>query len=174
MTKPREPTELDLTMMKERLELSEGKLYWKSGKGGVQEGSRAGCLSSSGYRLLRLNKKIYKEHRIIYYLYYGEWPSDIQIDHINGIRDDNRPTNLRLVSNGQNGRSFNKPRGGTSRFRGVCWNKNKGKWVAQITHNRVHKGLGYFTSEEEAALAYNYAALNAGFNPESFNNVFGE
>lgn len=49
-----------------------------------------------------------------------------------------------------------KPENSRSRFRGVTWHKC-GKWVARLTMNGKRKVLGYFSSEEEAALAFNKA-----------------
>ena len=47
---------------------------------------------------------------------------------------------------------------GTSRFKGVCWHKKAGKWQAKIQHNFVRIRLGLFSSEEDAARAYNRKA----------------
>ena len=83
-------------------------------------------------------------HQFIYYIVYGKVVE--QIDHINGIRDDNRIKNLREVTNQQN--QFNKV--GT---KGYYLYRN-GKWKSQISINNKVIGLGYFEKEEEARQAY--------------------
>lgn len=100
-----------------------------------------------GYR----GKKVYMHRQIL------DAPPKIDVDHINGNKLDNRRVNLRLVTRSQN--LYNAaPRGGSSRFKGVCWNKPLGKWVASIQINRKLVHLGVFTDEIEAAKTYNRAA----------------
>ena len=53
--------------------------------------------------------------------------------------------------------SFMETKTPTSKYKGVCWNKNKNKWKSQITINSKQKHLGSFTSEEEAHEAYQKA-----------------
>ena len=81
-----------------------------------------------------------------------------RVDHINGDRLDNRRFNLRLCTQGQNNANSRKRKAGTSRFKGVCWNADKGKWQAQITWGRENTYLGRFAVEEDAAFAYRQAA----------------
>lgn len=75
-----------------------------------------------------------------------------QADHINRDRLDNRRSNLRVVTPGQN-RQNTPPLGGTSRFRGVSWDRARHKWIASVQVNRRHHYVGRFTSEADAATA---------------------
>lgn len=81
------------------------------------------------------------------------------IDHRNGDGLDNQKVNLRRATVAQN--AANQPsRGGSSQYKGVSWMPRQRKWVARIGGaHRTH--LGYFTSEEAAARAYDAAALAA-------------
>jgi hypothetical protein len=67
-------------------------------------------------------------------------------DHINGDTLDNRRANLRIVTVAENAQNQGS-RGGSSRHRGVCWDKARGKWMAQAGG----RTLGRFDSEDEAA-----------------------
>lgn len=87
--------------------------------------------------------------------------SGFVIDHKNGNGLDNRRTNLRWATVAQNVANQRKRVGGTSRFRGVCFDKARGDWVAGYTINRKRINLGRFQSEEDAALAYDAAVLVA-------------
>jgi len=85
------------------------------------------------------------------------------VDHIDQHRFfgfklvDNRRANLRNVSESQNGANQRKQVGCSSRFKGVCWHKQADKWMASIMVNQRTIHLGYFTSQLEAAHAYNQA-----------------
>jgi len=81
------------------------------------------------------------------------------VDHVNHLSLDNRRVNLRLCSNAENlanmrPRKYSK----SSKFKGVTWCKRQKKWVAQLTVNMKHFYLGSFSSETDAAIAYNEAA----------------
>ena len=103
-----------------------------------------------------LKNKKYLEHRLIWLYHYGEWPKEY-IDHINGIRDDNRIENLREGTDQQN--SFNRKsrEGSTSKYKGVSWDKQNKKWRAQYSYKGKVYYLGRYECEEEAAKAYDEA-----------------
>jgi len=173
-TKPRRVSLRELEDIKDSLYVVGGELRWKATKSG-RRSNRAGTIFTNGYRKVMVNGKVYMAHRVIYYLHYGVWPDNMQVDHINGVPSDNRPENLRLVNCVKNHQSHKtKSRDKTSRYRGVSWVEGRKKWVTSITVNGTKFFIGRFTCEKEAALAYNYEALKAGFNKEAFNNVFGD
>jgi hypothetical protein len=82
------------------------------------------------------------------------------IDHINGNGLDNRRENLRECLNRQN--LYNRPKNkkSKSKFKGVTWHKATKKWRADIMANYKPISLGLYNSPQEAALAYNYAAVH--------------
>jgi len=80
-------------------------------------------------------------------------------DHINHDTLDNRKCNLRLCNKSQNACNSRKRKNTISKFRGVCWDKSKRKYTAQIRTLGRQINLGRFFSEEEAAAAYNKAAI---------------
>lgn len=84
-------------------------------------------------------------------------PTGFEVDHINHDGLDNRTVNLRLATKTQNRRNRVKQRNSNSRFKGV--HKIDNGWIARIggKANRIY--LGYFSSEIDAAMAYNEAAL---------------
>lgn len=117
---------------------------------------------AAGYarRNVRLNngkRKIIFMHRII-----AETPDGLYCDHINGDTLDNRKSNLRNVTKQQNNWNAKKKTKATSKYKGVYFFKRDkdqiGKWGARIQVDGKLIRLGYFSSEIEAALAYNRAA----------------
>ncbi|EKQ5683206.1 HNH endonuclease, partial [Escherichia coli] len=80
-----------------------GVLRWKvSPSNNVKVGSVAGYIRSDGYRMLTIDGVITYAHHVIWMINNGEIPLGYKIDHINGVRSDNRLSNLRLVTHQQN------------------------------------------------------------------------
>lgn len=113
-----------------------------------------GDIHHTGYRRIKLLGKEYKAHRLAWLYIYGCWPAD-QIDHINGVRDDNRIANLREANNAENQHNRHKlPRNNRSGYIGVCWCSESSKWRATIKVDGKNRRLGLFATPEEAHAAY--------------------
>ncbi len=135
-----------------RLDQETGFLYWRGSPSPViVAGGLAGNTDREGYRIIRINRKAYKAHRIIFAMTHGHWPV-LQIDHINGKTGDNRPCNLREVTASQNQintsiRPWNK-----SGYRGVSWSKQNGRWKVSLRLCGKEIYCGYYDDLELAAL----------------------
>lgn len=111
------------------------------------------CVASNGYLMGRVDYTRYIAHRVAWLLHYGEWPNG-HIDHINGDMIDNRICNLRDVTISQNMWNSKIGSNNTSGYKGVCWSKKEGKWVAHIQRFGKMKRLGCFTDKDAAYAAY--------------------
>ena len=118
------------------------------------QGAEAGSLKTSGYLVVGIDSKVYLAHRVAWLIVYGSWPNDT-IDHINGVRSDNRLENLRDVSRKSNVENQRGPNADNkSGFLGVRWHKRGKKFYAAIKTNRKCIHLGGYTTPEEAHQAY--------------------
>ena len=118
----------------------------------IQIGGIAGNTNKIGYVTIGLCKKVYKAHRLAWLYTYGSWPNGL-IDHINGVKSDNRLFNLRVVNETGNSENVRKPnKRNKSGFMGVISYQNK--WRANITVNKKTKWLGDYATPEEAHAAY--------------------
>lgn len=154
-------------LLKELFDYRDGELHWKKSGSGRKIGGRTGYDSSDGYRLIGINGKVYLAHRLIFLFHYNCLPKFL--DHIDGDPSNNNIDNLRKTSLSQNqgNQEKHKSHNGkptTSIYKGVSGNKQNKKWQAQIRIDGKLKYLGLFTSETDAAKAYNRAAIE----------VFGE
>lgn len=123
---------------------------------GLRKVGSAGWVNAQGYRCVSLDGRTYLAHRLAWLFVNGEWPLD-QIDHINGVRSDNRIANLRASSQRQNMQNTSARSDSSTGLKGV-FPVRSGKWAAQIqANNKVHH-LGTFASKEEAFAAYQSAA----------------
>ena len=142
---------LEQSLLKELFEYKDGQLVWKYKPYNLQHliGKIAGGLHGSGYRNIKIGTISYPAHRLMWIYHNGSIDENLQIDHINGIKDDNRIENLRLVTAQQN--AYNRSR---LNAKGYSFDKVNKSWNARIYLNGILKHLGCFSSEEKARTAY--------------------
>ena len=133
--------------------------------------------SSHGYRYVALSKNGKVKTHYIHQLVAREWVPNPEekkcVDHRDGDRINNHFENLRYATHSENNRHRSKRANTTSMYYGVSWQKNAGKWRAQIQIDGRRKNLGCFTDEKQAAEVFNTAA--AEFYKEFRKiNVFGD
>ncbi|WP_161625538.1 AP2 domain-containing protein [Sporomusa ovata] len=85
-------------------------------------------------------------------------PNELEVDHVNRNKLDNRKANLRIVTRQQN--TFNKGSylDSSSRYKGVSWHRRDQLWFSQLRLNNKNHYLGSYETEEIAAAAYNHYA----------------
>ena len=134
-----------------------GGLTWRVRKAiRLRIGDPAGCPDREGYITVKIDKKAYKAHRLIWLHVYGAWPTN-SIDHRNGNPSDNRLTNLREATtalNGQNQRAAQKSN--KLGLLGVSPLPN-GQFEATLYLNRQRVFRKTFDTAEAASAAYQEA-----------------
>lgn len=116
----------------------------------INSGSIAGRIKpKKGYVEIGISGRIYLAHRLAWLYIYGTWPKE-QVDHINGIRNDNRIKNLRLATTSQNQWNKKMQKNNTSGIKGVSWDNQRGKWIAQCWLFGKHHKIGRFSSIDDA------------------------
>ncbi len=155
-----------------RYEPESGKLYWKERPHSMFPNVRASKVWNSryagteaftsydayGYRQGNIYNRRNKAHRVIMKMVHGEFEGDV--DHINGVRDDNRLENLRIVSRMDNLRNSTIRADNTSGCVGIDFRNATGKWRARIGSDHV----GVFPSYEEAVAARKLAERSLGYH----------
>ena len=112
-------------------------------------GKEAGTPAHNGYLQIVLKPKFFLAHRLAWFVFHGRWPA-FHIDHINGIKNDNRIANLREATHSENCMNTAKKKSNTSGSKGVFWHKAANKWGASIGFNGKNINLGVFNTIEEA------------------------
>jgi len=148
--------ELNQALVRQLFEYLDGTLVWKvTNSNRAKAGTIAGTEKEHGYRSLRINRKPFHVHRIIFLWHHGYLPN--VVDHIDGNPRNNCIENLREATFKQNqGNRRKSDRGSTPK--GVDWKPRTGKWQARITINGKQKYLGVFATAEDAHAAYTKAA----------------
>lgn len=164
-----------------RYEPETGKLFWKErGPGWFQNGRHSAehnagvwnaryangeaflSPSADGYYRGAIFNVFYRSHRIIWKMVTGTDP--IEIDHINGIRTDNRWVNLRSVEGSVNMKNSQTYATNSSGRVGVGWFKARNKWRAQIFVAGRARHLGFFDSFDDAVAARVSAEIEHGYH----------
>ena len=121
--------------------------------GRAKSGSIVNSLQSRGYIRVALDGRYYLAHRVAMLIFYGEWPENL-VDHINGIKTDNRIENLRSATLSENSMNRIKGTHNTSGIKGVCYVKSRRKWVGRVAKKFGHYGyIGLFKTKEGAEKA---------------------
>jgi hypothetical protein len=148
-------SDLNSTRLRELLDYNQstGEFTWKVTRGRMAKaGGIAGAKHGENYILIQISGRTYKAHRLAWMHVYGDWPNGF-IDHINGIRHDNRISNLRDVTRSENMQNQRRPQRNNPHL-GVTWCKRRKLWLAQIKLDGRNKFLGYHQEAETASAAY--------------------
>jgi len=136
-----------------RYDFEQGTLHWipQPGKRCNNTRQTAGCYTTKGYRIVRIDGCLYKEHRIIWVMHNGPIPDGLDIDHIDRDTTNNKLENLRLATRSINNLNKNS--------KGVTYDKTRKKWKAQLTINGKQVLNKRFDSYEEALSVYQEVKL---------------
>lgn len=131
-----------------------GVFVWRENRGSNQtKGKAAGGLHGP-YLMIPVAKRLYLAHRLAWLYVHDSWPEN-EIDHINGVKTDNRIENLRDATRLTNAHNIAKARSdAVSGVRGVRWSSRYNSWHALLQHEGRRMHLGSFKSMEEAMAAY--------------------
>jgi hypothetical protein len=122
------------------------------------------CVHEDGYRKGRIHRRIVRAHRVAWAMHHGRWP-ELDLDHINGDRSDNRIANLREVTRAENQRNVRRPSNNKSGVIGVYWSTCRSKWVAEIRDAQgKKKHIGVFDDLSEASSARRDAERAEGYH----------
>ena len=142
----------------------DGKLIWKIKCSNSQNiGDIAGSerCTSKGYKSwqFQYKGKQWNASRVIYEMFNGPLSIEQTVDHKDRDSLNTRIENLRVATCREQQQNRGIGLNNTSGYKGVCFDKQSGKWSAKIKIDRKTKHIGYFSEIKDAALAYNRKAL---------------
>lgn len=136
-----------------------GTFVWAKSRPGCRKGDACGYMSVHGYHEIGIRGRRWRANRLAWLYMTGEMPPDnIDVDHINLNKTDDRWSNLRLATRSQNMANTRLDRRNTSGASGVTWDKARQKWRAQLRVNGRKTNLGRFDSRDEAIAKVETAA----------------
>lgn len=141
-----------------------GVFTWVASPSQYTNGRVAGSIDEYGYRRISIAGHFHKAHRLAWFSVHGRWPEG-EIEHINGVRDDNRIDNLRVATRAMNTQNTRVRRDNKAGLAGASFYSPTGKWKAQIKASGKTLHLGYFDNARDAHEAYMAAKVkhHAGF-----------
>jgi hypothetical protein len=129
-----------------------------------KSGRKIGYLDKDGYLVINIKGQEYRAHKlaaIILNLY----EEGMEVDHVNGIRNDNRKCNIRVVTKKENAKNKRLRINNNSGIHGVSMIKETGRWRVRIsTDKNRYKHIGCFISFFEACCARKSAELTYGYH----------
>ncbi|MCW6525288.1 HNH endonuclease [Yersinia ruckeri] len=130
-------------------------------------GHKVGYHNNKGYLCFWHKGKRYTNHRVIWEILNGKIPDGLHIDHINGVRDDNRISNLRLVKNNKNCQNRKLQHNNSTGIHGVYLHKRNNRYCVQISSKSDARKcyLGSFDNIFDAACARKSAENELGYHP---------
>jgi hypothetical protein len=120
-------------------------------------GDAAGCLNNRGRLMLKFKGNAFQGSRIAWLIMTGSWPSR-EVDHEDGDQSNNKWSNLRLATHGQNCQNQKLRKDNSLGMKGVYPREN-GKFRAAISFEGKKYNLGTFDSAEDAKASYDAAAI---------------
>ncbi|AUR95728.1 hypothetical protein NVP1211B_32 [Vibrio phage 1.211.B._10N.222.52.F11] len=160
--------------LKSRLSYSRstGVFTWKEKAGNSQhdkifnskfKNKVAGSLNEHGYIIISIDGSPYKAHRLAWLYVYGAFPEG-EIDHLKGVKSDNRIEMLSDVTRFENSKNRPLQRNNKSGVVGVSWDSSRERWTVRLGSQGNYKFLGRFLSFVDACQARIEAEKENGFN----------
>ncbi len=134
------------------------ELRWKNPYHVSRTGEIAGRITTHGYRQVTIWPRTYHAQRLIWLWQYGVWPKE-DIDHINGIKLDNRLENLREATRGENIVAQDMRRNNTSGCKNLFWESEKGLWRVVFYWRGKRISVGRFKDKQRAQKVYRAKAI---------------
>lgn len=139
-----------------------GVFTWAKSRPGCRKGDPCGRISAFGYHEIGIDGHLRRANRMAYLYMTGENPPEnMDVDHINLDKADNRWANLRLANRSQNNANSRKRSHNTSGVKNVVWDKSRNCWRAQICINGKKINLGRFSKIDDAVAKIEAVARRA-------------
>lgn len=137
-------------------------------KFGIKEGSIAGSKTTQGYIRVKADGHLYLAHRVVFKMENGFDPFDLEVDHINGCKSDNRPSNLRTATRNQNRQNTKAYKSNKHNAKGVWFDDRRSAYFCAVQANKVREQFGPFKSLSDAVRCYESEAKSrfGEFYPE--------
>lgn len=148
-----------------------GEIYWKNPRANrTKVGDRADRLKDNGYKEVIIFRKRFYAHIVVWLMLGNDLPDGCVIDHVDRVRSNNKPSNLRLTTSSGNSRNRGISSKNTSGKKGVVWMKDREMWRAQlileIGGEKEFIFIGDFKNKEHAIHARELAEYLYGFEED--------
>ncbi|WP_109390084.1 HNH endonuclease [Pseudomonas aeruginosa] len=134
------------------VDVGSGVFIRKTNRGGRRAGEIAGTVRPDGYRQISIDNRHYLEHQLVFFMSYGHFPD--QVDHINGVKVDNRVSNLRAVSSSLNSRNQRLSRANKTGAAGVRYRSERDAYEAYWDEESGKRRSKYFKCAKYGSMEF--------------------